>query len=342
MQGFLLPSFLFIKVVYRLHKEYVHETLLNYGLQYNKTTWIHNKIHHHINQFCISHSLQQVYIDDFTKIGEKMKEALQVDCIHYAPGIEIFSVHITKPAIPNSIRRNFGQLEGECIKVLIAIERQKIAEKEAETSKKIAISEAEKNANVSKILMLEKEGSRSQQEIENQMYLQRERCQAVANIYEATKEVEANKLKLALKFIEFFVEIAKRSSGDDEFLFGIFQQTNKSLMAKASVIDVPYMTARLTADYLNKSYLMKEFIIHVTGKTLELTFSPSSNASDVYAFVNGTEVVSMPSNLYIQGDNANIPLVGHDPLLYYIHNDYALQTIYRIDGGGDDKFGPLL
>ncbi|KAI9091993.1 hypothetical protein K1719_027928 [Acacia pycnantha] len=172
-------------------------------------------------------------------------------------------------------------------------------------------------------------------------------------------------------------------------------ETNKSLMAKASVInasvhDVPYMTARvfhspfayrfnvtpgskfvrlhfyptsysgldvskafvsvtagnftlmhnlsvsLTADYLNKAYLMKEFIIHVSGRTLELTFSPSSNASDVYAFVNGIEVVSMPSNLYIQGDNAHIPLVGHYPELYYIHNDSALETMYRVNVGGDD------
>lgn len=51
----------------------------------------------------------------------------------------------------------------------------------------MAISEAEKNANVSKILMeqklQEKEGSRRQQEIENQMYLAREKSLADANFY---------------------------------------------------------------------------------------------------------------------------------------------------------------
>ncbi|KAI9092043.1 hypothetical protein K1719_027978 [Acacia pycnantha] len=215
-----------IQVVNQLHKEYVYETMLNYGVHYNKT-WIHDNIHHHINQFCTSHSLQQVYIDDIVKIGEEMKEALQVDCTRYAPGIEIINVHVTKPAIPDSIRRNFEQLEEERIKVLIAIERQKIAEKEAETSKKIAISEAEKNANVSKILMeqtlLENEVSKHQQESENQMYLQHKKCRPDTNIYGATKEAEANKLKLALKFMEFLVEIAKRSSGDDEFLSRLFQ-----------------------------------------------------------------------------------------------------------------------
>ena len=70
---------------------------------------------------------------------------------------------------------------------MIAIEKQKVAEKEAETMKKMAISEAEKNANVSKILMeqklLEKDGARRQQEIENDMYLAREKSLADADFY---------------------------------------------------------------------------------------------------------------------------------------------------------------
>ncbi|KAI9091915.1 hypothetical protein K1719_027850 [Acacia pycnantha] len=195
-KGGIKISFKNIQVVHQLQKEYVYETLLNYGVQYKKT-WIHDKIHHHIIQFCTSHSFQE--------IGEEMKEALQVDCTRYAPGIEIIGVHVTKLDIPDSISRNFEQLEEERIKVLIAVERQKVAEKEAETSK-ILMEQT----------LLEKEGSRRQQEIENQMYLQRERCRADANFYQATKEAEANRLKfiehLKLKYIEAIVEIAKRSS----------------------------------------------------------------------------------------------------------------------------------
>ncbi|KAI9111963.1 hypothetical protein K1719_017653 [Acacia pycnantha] len=56
------------------------------------------------------------------------------------------------------------------------------------------------------------------------------------------------------------------------------------------------LSVSFTADYLNKAYLMEEFIIH--------------------------------------GDNAHIPLVGHDPVRYYIHNDSALETMYRINTGG--------
>ena len=55
------------QVVNRLHKDYVYDTLLNYGVQYDNT-WIYDKIHHEINQFCSSHSLQQVYIDVFDQV----------------------------------------------------------------------------------------------------------------------------------------------------------------------------------------------------------------------------------------------------------------------------------
>jgi hypothetical protein len=51
----------------------------------------------------------------------------------------------------------------------------------------MAISEAEKNANVSKIIMeqklTEKESTRKQQEIENQIYMAREKSLADADFY---------------------------------------------------------------------------------------------------------------------------------------------------------------
>ena len=55
------------QVVNRLHKDHVCDTLLNYGVQYDNT-WIYDRIHHEINHFCNSHSLQQVYIDVFDKV----------------------------------------------------------------------------------------------------------------------------------------------------------------------------------------------------------------------------------------------------------------------------------
>ncbi|XP_022131471.1 erlin-2-B [Momordica charantia] len=249
-KGGVMINFEKIEVVNRLRKEYVYDTLVNYGVNYDNI-WIYDKIHHEINQFCSSHSLQQVYIDVFDQIDEKMKDALQGDCTRYAPGIEIVSVRVTKPTIPNSIRKNFEDMEVERTKVLIAIERQRVVEKEAETNKKMAISEAEKNANVSRILMeqklMEKESARRQQEIDNQIYLAREKSLADANYYRVLKEAEANKLKLTpqfleLKFIEAIADNTKIFFGDkvpnmvlDQRLLGNFlHEVSEGVSRKAS------------------------------------------------------------------------------------------------------------
>ncbi|XP_077211370.1 SPFH/Band 7/PHB domain-containing membrane-associated protein family isoform X3 [Tasmannia lanceolata] len=242
-KGGVMISFEKIEVVNRLLKDHVYETMLNYGVQYDKT-WIYDKIHHEINQFCSAHTLQQVYIDMFDQIDDKMKEAIQIDCTRYAPGVQIIGVRVTKPSIPPTIRRNFEQMEEERTKlndvvntvfhalryiwclysqVLIAIEKQRVAEKEAETQKKMALTEAEKNAQVSKILMeqklMEKNSAKRQQEIENEMYMAREKSLADANSYQAIKEAEANKLKLTseylqLKFIEAIANKSKIFFGD--------------------------------------------------------------------------------------------------------------------------------
>ncbi|KAF3962713.1 hypothetical protein CMV_012807 [Castanea mollissima] len=93
-KGGVMINFEKIEVVNRLHKDYVHDTLLNYGVQYDNT-WIYDKIHHEINQFCSSHSLQQVYIDVFDQIDEKMKDALQGNdnsVKHNAPLLRFFVI----------------------------------------------------------------------------------------------------------------------------------------------------------------------------------------------------------------------------------------------------------
>ena len=78
--------------------------------------------------------------------------------------------------------------------------------------------------------------------------------------------------------------------------------------------------------------MVKEFIIHVwvNQTSLNITFSPSPS---FYAFVNGIEVCSMPTNLYFKGDSEQIPFVGANDL-FYIDNYTALGTIYRLNVAG--------
>nr|TKS02958.1 hypothetical protein D5086_0000157490 [Populus alba] len=144
--------------------------------------------------------------------------------------------------------RNFKQMEEERTKVLISIETQRVVEKQAETTKKMAVSEAEKNANVGKILMeqkmMEKDSARQKQEIENQMNKAHEKSLADAAFYRVMKEAEANKLKLTpqfleLKFIEAIADNTKNFFGDkvlnmvpDQRLLGNFLQRMSGEMAR--------------------------------------------------------------------------------------------------------------
>lgn len=78
----------------------------NFTADYDKPL-IFNKIHHELNQFCSVHSLHEVYIDLFDQIDENLKIALQKDLNEMAPGLTIYSVRVTKPKIPEAIRRNY-------------------------------------------------------------------------------------------------------------------------------------------------------------------------------------------------------------------------------------------
>ncbi|GBG76337.1 hypothetical protein CBR_g22084 [Chara braunii] len=215
-KGGVMIVFEKIEVVNRLRKEHVLDTIMQYGAKYDKI-WIYDKIHHEINQFCSMHTLQEVYIDKFDQVDERMREAIQRDCTKYAPGIEIINVRVTKPKIPLSIARNYEQMEEERTKALIAAERQRVVEKETETERKKAVMEAEKVAQTSRIrmeqMLAEKESQKRQQEIENEIYLSRQKSLTDAEYYRVMKEAEANKLKLTPQFLEweFILAIANNS-----------------------------------------------------------------------------------------------------------------------------------
>ena len=104
-----------------------------------------------MNQFCSAHNLQEVYIDLFDQIDENLKNAIQADLKEMATGLKVHSVRVTKPKIPESIRKNYELMEAEKTKLLISTQRQKVVEKEAETERKKAVIEAEKEASVAKI-----------------------------------------------------------------------------------------------------------------------------------------------------------------------------------------------
>ncbi len=166
-------------------------------------TW---QVHHELNQFCSAHNLQEVYIDLFDQIDENLKNALQKDLEEMAPGLRVLSVRVTKPKIPEAIRKNYELMESEKTKLLISTQRQRVVEKEAETERKKAIIEAEKDAQVAKIQferqILEKESAQKMARIEDEMHLAQQKSRTDAEFYRIAKEAESNQLLLTKEFLE--------------------------------------------------------------------------------------------------------------------------------------------
>ncbi|KAG2469123.1 ERLN2 protein, partial [Polypterus senegalus] len=194
-----------IEVVNFLVPSAVYEIVKNYTVDYDKSL-IFNKVHHELNQFCSVHTLQEVYIGLFDQIDENLRTALQQDLTTMAPGLIIQAVRVTKPNIPETIRRNYEIMESEKTKLLIAAQTQKVVEKEAETERKKAVIEAEKLAQVAEIKfsqkVMEKETEKKISEIEDAAYVAREKARADAEYYTAHRTAEANKLKLTPEYLQ--------------------------------------------------------------------------------------------------------------------------------------------
>lgn len=205
-----------IEVVNFLVPSAVYDIVRNFTADYDKAL-IFNKVHHELNQFCSVHTLQEVYIGLFDQIDENLKLTLQEDLTSMAPGLIIQAVRVTKPNIPESIRRNYELMESEKTKLLIAAQTQKVVEKEAETERKRAVIEAEKLAQVAEIKfgqkVMEKETEKRISEIEDDAFLAREKARADAEFYTAHRTAEANKLKLTPEYLQLvkFKAIAANS-----------------------------------------------------------------------------------------------------------------------------------
>uniref|UniRef100_A0A069DS77 Putative prohibitin-related membrane protease subunit n=1 Tax=Panstrongylus megistus TaxID=65343 RepID=A0A069DS77_9HEMI len=194
-----------IEVVNHLHPNSVFDIVKNYTADYDKTL-IFNKVHHELNQFCSVHNLHEVYIDLFDQIDENLKNALQRDLNEMAPGLKIQAVRVTKPKIPETIRKNYELMENEKTKLLIAHEHQKVVAKDAETERKKALIEAEKVAQVSRIQydqkIMEKESLQKMSEIEDLIHLARQKSHTDAEFYQIQRQAEANKMLLTPEYLE--------------------------------------------------------------------------------------------------------------------------------------------
>ncbi|XP_057444783.1 putative receptor-like protein kinase At5g39000 [Lotus japonicus] len=129
------------------------------------------------------------------------------------------------------------------------------------------------------------------------------------------------------KFLRLFFYPASYSGG--------FNRGDASFTVKSNGFTLlKDINASLTADAEGLDTIFREYIINVNhGQNLDLYFTPTTSSS--YAFINGIEVVSMPSDLYYTpSTDPGFKLVGRDNTLYSVANNTALETSYRIKVGG--------
>ncbi|XP_018816797.1 receptor-like protein kinase FERONIA [Juglans regia] len=83
--------------------------------------------------------------------------------------------------------------------------------------------------------------------------------------------------------------------------------------------------------------ISREYCVYIEeDQRLNITFTPSPNVSNSYAFINGIEILSMPTNLYYTdpADVQGAQLIGQQNQYYRIENSTSLEMVYRLNVGG--------
>jgi regulator of protease activity HflC (stomatin/prohibitin superfamily) len=194
-----------IEVVNQLERDYAWETVKNYTIYYDKT-WIYDKIHHEINQFCSNKTLEEVYMTKFDTIDESLRDALTQDLAEWAPGLKIIAIRVTKPRVPKEIRDMYEAIEKEQTKTALAKETQKLVKQQAETEAERALIEARKREAVAHVdhamMVAARENEQKLEQIANDMHLAKARAVADAKFYEGERAAAANELLLTRAYLE--------------------------------------------------------------------------------------------------------------------------------------------
>ncbi|XP_058185563.1 receptor-like protein kinase FERONIA [Rhododendron vialii] len=118
---------------------------------------------------------------------------------------------------------------------------------------------------------------------------------------------------------------------------GGFQRSEAFFSVKAG----PYtllsnFSASLTVDAFGIQYLVKEYCVNVEeDRPLIIMFSRSrlGNSDEVYAFVNGIEIMPMPAALYhTREGNPAVQIIGKS-YRFTIDNDIALEKVHPLNIG---------
>lgn len=206
-------------MVNQLDPKKAHSTIKRFGVHYDKT-FIFEKVAHEVNQFCSQATLHEVYISKFSTLDEELASALQETCNKFDTGVSVVSIRVTKPRIPDSVRRNYEEVERATSELLVAAREQEVTRKKEETERmkmniaakrdaEIAIIQAEREANVTVINTRQriavKEAEQKIAEINNQMETSRQKASADSLYYSISREAEAMQKRLTEPFLRYIL-----------------------------------------------------------------------------------------------------------------------------------------
>jgi len=195
-----------VEVVNRLQKEAAIDLIRNYTTNYDQT-WIFDKIHHEINQFCSKHTLQEVYIELFDTLDEALADALQESVNKWAPGLRIIAVRVTKPKIPEEVQKTYEQMSQQAAELRKALLQKKVILQHAETMKeKSMIKQKQLQAEASVKLEMriqEKEAEAKISKINDEIAFNKRKRETDSTNYAAMKEAEANRARFTPEFLEY-------------------------------------------------------------------------------------------------------------------------------------------
>ena len=193
----IMSEFERVEVVNTLHKEKAHSIVKAYGADYD-VVWIHDKIHHEINKFCSNKTLREVYVDDFATLDQSLESALQSDLDRYVNGVTVIAVRMTKPTIPESIRRNYEAMEEQRTAALVAMRTHEVVERELETERVRVVSTARKHAEEAEIKS-DTEARRARLQAETRSY--EDKLTADSKRYAVEEEAAANQALLTDSYL---------------------------------------------------------------------------------------------------------------------------------------------
>ena len=246
-------SFIGIQVISSVKIEKLIPLIKLYGMEF-KRVLIYDRIAEDLRIFCANHTIDEVYNSMFLDIVENVKIDVE-DSIRRLgqDGVKILNLVVPKPDIPDDIAENYKKVKVQWTEQLVAQQEQKTAkikvylgknhtnentefcllfQKETENLK--AKLDAQREKDVTEIELerriLEKEGEKKRNEIDNQIIKAREENLAEVEFIKKQKAAEGNKILFTPEYLK--IEMAKSMSNNTKFFFSGEGSPLGSLLSK--------------------------------------------------------------------------------------------------------------